>query len=104
MDLLGIKLACSASLYQLDDILEGCRPVKAMPKGFTDQRVRWCMVATLASMDLYKQLTALFSVCAPQYDAIGATPIEIPFYQHVSLSHTNNPFSGCIFIKKDVVF
>jgi hypothetical protein len=40
VDLLGMKLARIASLYQLDGILEGCRPVKAMLKGFTDQRVR----------------------------------------------------------------
>jgi hypothetical protein len=37
MDLLGMKVARLASLYQLDDILEGCRPVKAMSKGLTDQ-------------------------------------------------------------------
>jgi hypothetical protein len=34
-----MKLACLTSLYQLDDILEGYRPVKAMPKGFTNQLV-----------------------------------------------------------------
>jgi hypothetical protein len=28
-----------SSLYQLDDILQGCRPVEVMTKGFTDQRV-----------------------------------------------------------------
>jgi hypothetical protein len=33
-----MKLARLASLYQLDGILKGCRPVKAMLKGFTDQR------------------------------------------------------------------
>jgi hypothetical protein len=38
VDLLGIKLAHLASLYQLDGILQGCRLVKVMPKGFTDQR------------------------------------------------------------------
>jgi hypothetical protein len=36
VDLLGIKMACPTGLYQLDSILEGYKPVKAMPKGFTD--------------------------------------------------------------------
>jgi hypothetical protein len=31
-----MKLACFAGLYQLSYILERCRPVKAMPEGFTD--------------------------------------------------------------------
>jgi hypothetical protein len=53
-----MKLACPADLYQLNDILEGRRPVKAMPKCFTNQRTRRCMVPILASMDLYEQLTA----------------------------------------------
>jgi hypothetical protein len=39
VDLHGMKLARLASLYQLDDILEGYRLVKAIPKDFTDQRV-----------------------------------------------------------------
>jgi hypothetical protein len=38
------------------------------------------MVATLASMDLYEQLAAIFSGFAPHYYAVGATPVEIPFY------------------------
>jgi hypothetical protein len=40
VDLLAVELARLASLYQLDGILEGCRPVEAMLKGFIDQRVR----------------------------------------------------------------
>jgi hypothetical protein len=39
VDPLDVELARLTSLYQLDGILEGCRPVEAMPKGFTDQRV-----------------------------------------------------------------
>jgi hypothetical protein len=31
-------------------------------------------------------------------------PVDIPFYQHVSLGHTNDLFSEYMFIKKDVVF
>jgi hypothetical protein len=31
-------------------------------------------------------------------------PVEIPFYQRVSLSHTNNPIGGVMVIRKDVVF
>jgi hypothetical protein len=65
VDLLGMKLTCAAGLYQLDDILEGCRPVKAVLKGFTNQRVRRCIVPTLASMDLYEHLTALLPGNAP---------------------------------------
>jgi hypothetical protein len=33
-----VELELLTSLYQLDGILEGCRLVEAMPKGFTDQR------------------------------------------------------------------
>jgi hypothetical protein len=52
VDLLGMELACPIGLYHLDDILEGCMPVKSMPKGFTDQRAGRCMVPTLTSVDL----------------------------------------------------
>jgi hypothetical protein len=62
------------------------------------------MVATLTSMDLYEQLIVIFPGYALHYDAIGATPVEIPFYQRVSLSHTNDPLIEYIFIRKDVVF
>jgi hypothetical protein len=57
VDLLDVELTCLACLYQLDDVLESCRPVKYMPKGFTDQRARRCMVSTLTSMNFYEQLT-----------------------------------------------
>jgi hypothetical protein len=40
------------SSCQLDGILEGCRLVKAMLEGFTDQCVRRYVVPTLTSMDL----------------------------------------------------
>jgi hypothetical protein len=30
--------------------------------------------------------------------------VEIPFYQHVSLSHMNDLLSGYMLIRKDVVF
>jgi hypothetical protein len=30
--------------------------------------------------------------------------VEIPFYQRVSLSHTNDPLSGYMLIRKDIVF
>jgi hypothetical protein len=32
-----MELARLTSLYLLEDILEGCRPVEAMVEGFTDQ-------------------------------------------------------------------
>jgi hypothetical protein len=60
-----MELACHADLYQLDDILEGCRSVKSMPKGFTDQRAGRCMVPTLTSMDLCEQLTTLITGNTP---------------------------------------
>jgi hypothetical protein len=52
VDLLNVKMACPASLFQLNGILEGCRLVKAMPKGFIDQRAGRGMVIALTSMDL----------------------------------------------------
>jgi hypothetical protein len=60
-----MELTCLAGLYQLDDILESCRPVKSMLKGFTDQRVGRCMVPTLTSMDFCEQLAAFFLGNAP---------------------------------------
>jgi hypothetical protein len=60
-----MELTCLAGLYQLDDILKSCRPVKSMLKGFTDQRVGRCMVPTLTSMDFCEQLAAFFSGNAP---------------------------------------
>jgi hypothetical protein len=81
-----MELARFTSLYQLDGILEGCRPVEALLKGFADQRAGRCVVPTLASVNLCKELTTLFLVYAPDLDTIGATPVEIPFYQRVSLS------------------
>jgi hypothetical protein len=53
VNLLGMELAHSVSLYQLNDVLEGCRPVEAIPEGFIDLRAGRCVVPTLASMDLY---------------------------------------------------
>jgi hypothetical protein len=44
------------------------------------------MTSTLASMDLYEQVAALFLGDAPHEDAIGAMVAEIPFYDRVSLS------------------
>jgi hypothetical protein len=75
-----------------------------MLEGFTNQRVGKCMVSTLASMDLCEQLTTLFPGYAPQLDVVGTTLVGIPFYQHVLFSHMNDPFSGCKFIRKDVIF
>jgi hypothetical protein len=61
VDLLDVELACLAGLHQLDGVLEGCRSVKSMPKGFVDQHVRRCMVHALTSMDLCSQLIAFLS-------------------------------------------
>jgi hypothetical protein len=61
VELLGVKLAPTAGLYQVDGVLEGYRPVKSMSKGFTDQRVGRHMIPTLTPMDLCEQLTAFLS-------------------------------------------
>jgi hypothetical protein len=65
VDLFGVELAGLVGLQQLNDVLEGCRPVKSIPKGFTDQHVERCMVPALTSMDLCKQLAALLLGNAP---------------------------------------
>jgi hypothetical protein len=62
------------------------------------------VVPTLTSINFYEQLTVLLPGNAPHYDAICATPVEIPFYQRVSLSQTGNPISGSHVVGKDVVF
>jgi hypothetical protein len=54
VNLLDVKLAHSASFYQLDGVLESRKPVEAMLEGFTNQRARRCVVAALATMYLYK--------------------------------------------------
>jgi hypothetical protein len=59
VDLLVVKLACVAGLYQLDGVLEGCRPLKSVLKGFTKKHVRRHVIPTLTSMDFYEQLAAL---------------------------------------------
>jgi hypothetical protein len=99
-----MELACLAGLHQLDDVLEGYRPVKFVPKGFTDQRVGRCMVPALTSINLCEQIIAHLLENAPHYDTIGATPVEIPFYQCVSFSQTDNPISRSHVIRKDVVY
>jgi hypothetical protein len=65
VNLLGVELVCLAGLHQLDGILERCRPVKSVPKGFTDQHAGRCMVPALASMDFCEQITALLLGDAP---------------------------------------
>jgi hypothetical protein len=104
VDLLGLKLAHAVGLYQLDGVLEGYRSVKPMPKGFTDQRAERRMIPTLASMDLCEKLASFLPANTPHYDATGATPVEIPLHQHVSLSQTGNWASGCTVIGKDIIF
>jgi hypothetical protein len=65
VDLLGVNLARATGLYQLDDVLEGYRPVKSVLKGFTNQRAGRRMMLTLAFMDLCEQLTAFLPANTP---------------------------------------
>jgi hypothetical protein len=65
VDLLGVKLTRLAGLYQLDGILESCRPIKSVPKGFSDQRAGRCMVPGLTSMNFCEQLTTFLLGDAP---------------------------------------
>jgi hypothetical protein len=65
VDLLGMELTRLTGLYQLDDVLESYRPLKSVPKGFTNQRAERCMVPTLTSMNFCEQLTALLLGNAP---------------------------------------
>jgi hypothetical protein len=99
-----MKLAHVVGGYQLDGVLEGCRPVKSMSKGFTDQCVRRRMILTLTSMDLCEQLTTFLPANTPHYDVIGATSVKIPLHQRLSLSQMGNSVSGCTIIGKDIVF
>jgi hypothetical protein len=65
VDLLGVKLTRLEAPYQFDGVLEGCRPVKSVPKGFTDQRAGRCMISALTSMDICEQVTTFFPGNAP---------------------------------------
>jgi hypothetical protein len=60
-----MKLECAAGPYQLDGVLEGCRPVKSISKDFIDQRAGRHMISTLASMDLCEQLAAFLPANTP---------------------------------------
>jgi hypothetical protein len=60
-----VNLARPTGLYQLDGVLEGCRLVKAVPKGFPNQCVGRHVILTLASMDLCEQLAALLPSNTP---------------------------------------
>jgi hypothetical protein len=62
------------------------------------------MTSTLASMDLYEQVAALFPGDAPHEDAIGATAVEIPFYNRISLSQSHYELSRCLVFRKEVIF
>jgi hypothetical protein len=61
VDLLGVKLTHATGFYQLDSVMEGCRPVKYVPKGFIEQRAGRRVIPTLTSMYFYEQLTAILS-------------------------------------------
>jgi hypothetical protein len=37
-------------------------------------------------------------------DVVGTTPVEIPFYKHVSFSQMDNPLNDFILLGKDIVF
>jgi hypothetical protein len=60
-----MELTRLAGLHQLNGLLESCRSVKSVPKGFTDKRAGRCVVPTLTSMNFCEQLTALLLGNAP---------------------------------------
>jgi hypothetical protein len=62
------------------------------------------MAFALVSMDLCKQVAALFPGNAPHEDAIGAAAVEIPFYHRVSLSQLHYALSRCLVFRKEIVF
>ena len=55
-------------------------------------------------MDLREQLVALSLGNAPHEDTIGATVVEIPFYDRVAFSQSDYALSGHIVIREDVIF
>jgi hypothetical protein len=65
VDLVGVELTRLSGLHQLDDVLESCRLVKSVPKGFTNQRAGRCVVPTLTSMNFCEHLAALLPGNAP---------------------------------------
>jgi hypothetical protein len=77
VNLLSAELARSASLYQLNGVLEGCTLVEVVLKGFADHHAGRCVVPTLTSMDLCEYLVALSPGYALHYDTIGATLVDI---------------------------
>jgi hypothetical protein len=60
-----VELTRLSDLYQLDGILESCRPVKSVSKGFTDQHAERRMVPTLTSINFCEQLAAFLLGNAP---------------------------------------
>jgi hypothetical protein len=62
------------------------------------------MTSALDSMNLRKQVAALFLGDAPHENAVGATVVEIPFYHCVLLSHPGNALSRCLVFRKLIIF
>jgi hypothetical protein len=73
--LLGVELARLAPLHQLAGIQEGCRPVKTLPEGFTDQTAVRGMIPTHTLVDIREQFAPLFPTNTPKKDTVGASAV-----------------------------
>lgn len=94
MDLLGVELTRSASLDQVDRIIESCWPKETLTKGFANQGARGGVGSAFAFMDISKKLDALFPRNALQEDSVSRAPIEGPFYQHVAFGDALDAFTS----------
>jgi hypothetical protein len=65
VNIIGVKLAHAIGLYQLDGVLEDCRPVKFVLNGFIDQRAGRRIIPIFISMVLCKQLTTFLPTNTP---------------------------------------
>ena len=93
MDLLGVELTRSTLPDQVDRIIESCRPIETLAKGFANKSARGGVGSALAFMDIGKKLDALFPRNALQEDSVSRAPIEGPFYQHVAFGDALDAFT-----------
>ena len=88
---------------QVSGVLEGCRLVEALLKGFPDQRAGRSVVPALALIDVGEVFAAFLPRDAPQEFAIGSPAMELTIDQDVAFFPSCKPLYSVIIVGKVVV-